>query len=137
MCAHTTGRLTRSKALAKSSTSGDRSLVLLERTAIKSFHLEQTLPHGALSLHSCRQWRPNQRAALLATSTPLVLAATPTNESKVGRSANGAFARDVLRNKEIVVVQAYCGHLPHCSTFSKNATPFPFVATFGVARLNS
>ena len=39
-----------------------------------------------------------------------------------GQKRDGACARNVFGTKKNIVVQACCGHLPHCSTFSKNFT---------------
>ena len=41
---------------------------------------------------------------------------------------NRSLARDILRIRKNIVVQACCGHFPLCSTFSKNSTTSPLVS---------
>ena len=93
----------------------DLSLLFFARAVSTPFHLEQNLPHSAprssMSLHPTRC-----HCCHLVTSG----ARNPSLQRiKVGKRATGHSLATFLGIKINIVVQACCGHLPHCSLFQK------------------
>ena len=119
--AHTTGGLTRSKAFAKYSTKPlHPNLLPLLCILIYPFSAEHTLSNEIL--HFNHQWHPTQHDTSAAISPLLVLSKLPTNDLTSASAQSVSHFVIFFGIKKNIVVHACCGHLPICSTFSKNST---------------
>ena len=122
--AQTTGRLTLSKAFAGSRTKATAPMLSFLRLPIKSFYFHQYFPHRLLgppflpSVASHSTWYFNCH---FATFSALKAYHQRIN---VGTSAIGLSLVTFFGIKKNIVVHACYGHVPRCSTLSKNSTFF-------------
>ena len=79
-------------------------------------------------LRSARPVAPTQHDVFVAISSPLAPRNPSHQRTMVGNSAIGRSLVTFFGIKKNIVVQAGCGHLPHCSTFSKNSIINPHVS---------
>ena len=104
-----------------------RSLISFSYKVITSVHLQQGLPHCSLisSIALIGGIPLNTIFVLRFRNLCCSQVLPPTNHRK--HNCDGTLADNVLQIQENIVVPAYCGHLPHCSTSSKISTTSPLV----------
>ena len=106
--AQTTGRLTFARSRTKA-----QPLILCFCSSSKSLHFHQYFPHCTLS---------SSMSPVGGVALDAILLLPLPGAVNVGMSAIGLSLVTFLGIKKNIVVQACCGHLPLCSTFSRNST---------------